>query len=110
MYLYSVLVDSEISITTSEKVVHYRQYGEKVFITWRHVLGLQDEYMRAVEWQNSFITELDITSTELNEETLRDMLLRMPGFNFLAVGHCEFFSDQVILLCDVITFVTCMMH
>ena len=51
--------------------------------------------MRAVEWQNSFIGELDITSTELNEETLRDVLLRMPGFTYLAVGYCEFFSDQV---------------
>ena len=57
--------------------------------------GLKDEYIRAVEWQNSFINELDITSTELNEETLHDMLLRMPGFTHLAVGYCEFFSDQV---------------
>ena len=51
--------------------------------------------MRAVEWQNSFINELDIASTELNEETLRDMLMRMPGFLYLGVGNCEFFSDQV---------------
>ena len=59
------------------------------------VPGLEDQYIRAVEWQNSFINELDISSTELNEETLRDMLLRMPGFTYLGVGHCEFFSDQV---------------
>ena len=56
--------------------------------------------MRAVEWQNSFIGELDITSTELNEETLRDVLLRMPGFTYLAVGYCEFFSDQVCTSCS----------
>jgi hypothetical protein len=58
--------------------------------------GLDDQHMRAVEWEQSRVCELDITSTELNEECLRDMLLRIPHFTFLALGYCEFFTDRIL--------------
>jgi hypothetical protein len=58
--------------------------------------GLEEQYVRMVEWQTSRITELDITSTELSEETLHDMLIRIPSFTFLALGHCEFFTDKIL--------------
>jgi hypothetical protein len=51
--------------------------------------------MKAVEWENSAISELDLTSTELSAETLQDILLRMPGFQWLGLGYCEFFGDKV---------------
>ena len=51
--------------------------------------------MKQVEWQTSTIHELDLTSTELSTETLEDVLCRMPGFIYLAVGYCEFFNDKV---------------
>ena len=51
--------------------------------------------MRAVEWENSCIRELDLTSTELSSECLQDILLRMPGFTWLGLGYCEFFNDKV---------------
>ena len=51
--------------------------------------------MKEVEWEQSRIRELDITSTELSGECLLDILCRMPGFHYLAVGYCDFFSDKV---------------
>ena len=51
--------------------------------------------MRDVEWEQSKIYELDLTSTELSEETLRDVLGRINGFSWLGLGHCEFFTDKV---------------
>ncbi len=51
--------------------------------------------MREVEWEQSRIHELDLTSTELSEETLLDVLTRLPGFTWLGLGYCEFFTDMV---------------
>ena len=51
--------------------------------------------MQAVPWETSCVHELDLTSTELSEETLENVLLRMPGFTYLGLGYCEFFSDKV---------------
>ena len=61
-------------------------------------LGLDDKYMRDVEWEQSKIYELDLTSTELSEETLRDVLGRINGFGWLGLGHCEFFTDKVFII------------
>lgn len=57
--------------------------------------GLEDKYMRDVEWEQSVINELDLTSTELSEETLRDVLGRIHSFQWLGLGYCEFFTDKV---------------
>ncbi len=59
------------------------------------VSGLEDKHMREVDWEQSRINELDLTSTELSEETLRDVLGRMNGFKWLGLGYCEFFTDKV---------------
>ena len=86
---------AEKPISLYQQITIYLSRLQKFENIHNCITGLQDEYMRAVEWHNSFIHELDITSTELNEETLRDILVRMPGFTYLSVGYCEFFSDQV---------------
>lgn len=59
------------------------------------VTGVEDHHMMAVPWETSIISELDLTSTELSTECLENILLRMPGFTYLALGYCEFFSDRV---------------
>jgi len=51
--------------------------------------------MKSVEWETSRIHELDLASTELSSECLMDILCRMPGFTFLGLGYCEFFTDKV---------------
>ncbi|ESO01587.1 hypothetical protein HELRODRAFT_81553, partial [Helobdella robusta] len=58
--------------------------------------GLEDQHMMAVEWQVSKIRELDLTSTELSNDCLMDVLIRIPGFTFLGLGYCEFFDDQIL--------------
>ncbi|KAL8570411.1 hypothetical protein ACOMHN_035829 [Nucella lapillus] len=58
--------------------------------------GVEDQHMVSVPWEASNVHELDLTSTELSEETLENVLLRMPGFTFLGLGYCEFFSDKVL--------------
>ncbi|XP_064599717.1 F-box/LRR-repeat protein fbxl-1-like isoform X2 [Liolophura sinensis] len=58
--------------------------------------GLEDQYMQRVPWENSHVSELDLTSTELSTECLMDVLPRMPGFTFLGLGHCEFFNDMIL--------------
>ncbi|XP_062620396.1 F-box/LRR-repeat protein fbxl-1-like isoform X2 [Saccostrea cucullata] len=58
--------------------------------------GVEDQHMIAVPWETSIISELDLTSTELSTECLENILLRMPGFTYLALGYCEFFSDRIL--------------
>ncbi|KAK3096130.1 hypothetical protein FSP39_023545 [Pinctada imbricata] len=58
--------------------------------------GIDDQNMMAVPWETSVISELDLTSTELSTECLENILLRMPGFSFLGLGHCEFFTDRIL--------------
>jgi len=60
--------------------------------------GLQDAYVKQVAWETSLIHELDLTSTELSGDCLMDILCRMPGFTYLALGYCEFFDDTVNML------------
>ncbi|XP_013399778.1 uncharacterized F-box/LRR-repeat protein C02F5.7-like isoform X2 [Lingula anatina] len=57
---------------------------------------LKDQYMQAVEWEHTVIDELDISCTELSSNCMVDILGRMPGFKYLSVGHCEYFSDKVL--------------
>uniref|UniRef100_A0A5K3F8G3 F-box domain-containing protein n=1 Tax=Mesocestoides corti TaxID=53468 RepID=A0A5K3F8G3_MESCO len=58
--------------------------------------GLEDEYIMKVPWENSQLTELDITSTELSSECLDSFLSRIPNFTYLAAGHTDFFNDKVL--------------
>ena len=56
---------------------------------------MEDDHMMNVPWETSSIHELDLTSTELSAQCLESILLRMPGFTYLALGYCEFFNDKV---------------
>ncbi|XP_052254473.1 F-box/LRR-repeat protein 7-like isoform X1 [Dreissena polymorpha] len=58
--------------------------------------GVEDVYMKSVPWETSQVHELDLTSTELSAECLEHVLLRIPFFTYLALGHCEFFTDKIL--------------
>ena len=58
-------------------------------------VGLEDRYMCDVEWESAILHELDLTSTELSSDCLMDILCRLPGFTYLGLGYCEFFTDKV---------------
>jgi len=62
--------------------------------------AVEDAHMKAVEWESSRIHELDLASTELSSECLMDILCRMPGFTYLGLGYCEFFTDKVTMHFD----------
>ena len=51
--------------------------------------------MLEVDWQTSGLNELDISSTELTENCLLDIFRRMPKLSYLAVPHCDGFTDKV---------------
>ncbi|XP_059173920.1 F-box/LRR-repeat protein 2-like isoform X2 [Physella acuta] len=61
-----------------------------------HHAGVEDDHMMSVPWETSAIHELDLTSTELSAQCLENILLRMPGFTYLALGYCEFFNDKIL--------------
>jgi hypothetical protein len=58
--------------------------------------SVEDAHMRAVEWENSPIHELELTSTELGTDCLMDILTRCRGFTYLGLGYCEFFVDKIL--------------
>jgi len=58
--------------------------------------SLEDDHMVKPDWEASKIVELDITSTELSEECLANFLTRIPSYNYLALGYCEFFTDRIL--------------
>ena len=49
----------------------------------------------AVEWDQTNLEELDLTSTDLNEEALLYLLSSSPNLNFLSVAYCDGFTDLV---------------
>ncbi|ESO03571.1 hypothetical protein HELRODRAFT_112012 [Helobdella robusta] len=59
--------------------------------------GLDSELMKQIEWDKSTIQELDLSSTELSSECLDLMLCQSRAFTYLAVAHCEFFNDDILL-------------
>ena len=61
-------------------------------------LDIQDAAMLAVDWSNSQLTELDLSSTELTEQGLLGLFSLMPTLTYLAVPFCDGFTDQVLNL------------
>ena len=58
--------------------------------------GIESEAINSVEWdQQVHLQELDLTSTDLNEPALLNMLSNSPSLTFLSVAYCDGFTDQV---------------
>ena len=65
-------------------------------IYFYHLTDLKDEHIQAVDWTKSrHMTELDVSCTDLSENCLLDVLLKLPPLTYLAVAYCDFFTDNV---------------
>ncbi|CAF0749524.1 unnamed protein product [Rotaria sordida] len=58
--------------------------------------SIEDRAMLAADWATCCVTEFDISSTELTENCLLDIFARMPKLTYLAVPHCDGFTDNVL--------------
>ena len=50
-----------------------------------------------VEWEQCALQELDITATDLNTDSLIDLLTRIPALKLLSAGQNNGFNDSVLL-------------
>ncbi|CAM4951541.1 unnamed protein product [Rotaria socialis] len=58
--------------------------------------GIEDNAMLTAGWESSSINELDISSTELTEDSFLNIFARMPKLTYLAVPNCDGFTDHVL--------------
>ncbi|CAF2022421.1 unnamed protein product [Rotaria magnacalcarata] len=58
--------------------------------------GIEDNAMLTAGWESSSINELDMSSTELTEDSFLNIFARMPKLTYLAVPNCDGFTDQVL--------------
>jgi hypothetical protein len=57
--------------------------------------GIENDAIKAVEWGESSLAELDLTSTDLDEPTLSLILNNLPALTYLSVANCDGFTDRV---------------
>ena len=57
--------------------------------------GIESEAINQVEWDQTNLEELDLSSTDLNEQTLLTMLTNSPNLSFLSVAFCDGFTDHI---------------
>lgn len=57
--------------------------------------GIESEAVNAIEWNQTNLEELDLSSTDLSEQALLTMLNDSPNLTYLSVAHCDAFTDHV---------------
>ena len=57
---------------------------------------IENEAIRQVEWDQTNLEELDLSSTDLDEATLLHMLNTAPNLTYLSVAYCDGFTDHVL--------------
>ncbi len=58
--------------------------------------AIESDAILSVEWdQQTHLQELDLTSTDLNEQGLLHLLNNAPNLTYLSVAHCDGFTDLV---------------
>lgn len=57
--------------------------------------GIENDAIKQVEWDQTNLIELDLTSTDLDEQTLSLILNTSPNLSYLSVAHCDGFTDRV---------------
>lgn len=57
--------------------------------------GLENEAIKQVEWDQTNLEELDLSSTDLDEATLLYLLSNAPNLTYLNVAYCDGFTDKV---------------
>ena len=61
-----------------------------------NLIDLKDDHVMAVDWfKCRYMTELDISCTDLSENCMLELLTKLPPLTFLAVAYCDFFTDKV---------------
>ncbi len=58
--------------------------------------GIEDNAINAVDWDQTALQELDLSSTDLSEQALLDLLCHLPPLVYLSVSNCDGFTDKVI--------------
>jgi hypothetical protein len=58
--------------------------------------GIESEAIKQVEWEQTNLEELDLSSTDLDEQALLYILNSSPNLSYLSVAYCDGFTDQVI--------------
>jgi len=58
--------------------------------------SLQDDLFLDADWERSSIQELDITANDLSQETLIELLTRVPALKWLSAGQIDSFTDKVL--------------
>ena len=57
--------------------------------------AIENDAIKQVEWDQTNLEELDLSSTDLNEQALLLMLNASPNLTYLSVAHCDGFTDNV---------------
>lgn len=57
--------------------------------------AIESAAITQVEWQHTILDELDLSSTDIDEQALHQMLNESPNLRYLSVGYCDGFTDQV---------------
>lgn len=57
--------------------------------------GIENEAIMQVEWDQTTLEEVDLNSTDLNEQALLLMLNNSPNLTYLSVAHCDAFNNNV---------------
>lgn len=58
--------------------------------------GIEDNAINAVDWDQTALQELDLSSTDLSEQALLDFLCHLPPLVYLSVSNCDGFTDKVL--------------
>lgn len=62
--------------------------------------SIENKAIKSVEWSETQIKELDLTSTDLDEETLILMMTQLNQLRYLSVASCDGFTDNTLNLLD----------
>ena len=60
--------------------------------------GIESDAIMSVEWEQTNLEELDLSSTDLNEQALMTMLNGSQNLTYLSVAYCDGFTDNVFKL------------
>ena len=65
--------------------------------------GIEDNAINAVDWDQTAIQELDLSSTDLSEQALLDFLCHLPPLIYLSISNCDGFTDKVYFLTQAVS-------
>lgn len=57
--------------------------------------GVENDAIKQVDWAETHLEELDLSSTDLDEATLLHLLMTAPNLSYLSVAYCDGFTDKV---------------